>query len=133
VACDLLSPLARACLPPFEQLIRQQMVQLQDSIMERLHHHTFSNMFFDGTFEAHVAQILSCFGPRVGLNLELKLSSQPFDYLLYFFPQHFICDLDYPILQLQASLNVCAHISSTLLVSTFCIMFMATNALEPMF
>jgi hypothetical protein len=43
------------------------MVQLQDSIMEHLHHHTFSNMFFDGIFEAHVAKILSCFGPRVGV------------------------------------------------------------------
>jgi hypothetical protein len=29
----------------FEQFIKQQMVKLQDSILEHLHHHTFSNMF----------------------------------------------------------------------------------------
>jgi hypothetical protein len=40
---DLLRPLARVCLPPFE-LVGQQMVQLQNSILEHLHHHTFSNM-----------------------------------------------------------------------------------------
>jgi hypothetical protein len=43
------------------------MVQLQDSISEHLHHHTLSNMFFDGTFKAHYVQILSCSGPWVGI------------------------------------------------------------------
>jgi hypothetical protein len=61
-----LPPPACACLLPFEQLIGQQMVQFQDSILEHLHHHTFSIMFFDGTSETHCAQILSCFGPKVG-------------------------------------------------------------------
>jgi hypothetical protein len=55
VACDFLPPLARACIPPFKQFIRRQMVQLQDFILERLQHHTLSSMFFDGTFEAHHA------------------------------------------------------------------------------
>jgi hypothetical protein len=55
VACDLLPPLAHVCLPPFEQFIGQQMVQLQDSISEHLHHHTLFNTFFDGTFKAHLA------------------------------------------------------------------------------
>jgi hypothetical protein len=41
------------------------MVQLQDSISKCLHHHTLSNMFFNKIFEAHCAQMLSCFGPRV--------------------------------------------------------------------
>ncbi len=45
----------RACLFPFEQLIGQQIVQLQDSILERLHHHTLSSMLFDKTFETHCA------------------------------------------------------------------------------
>jgi hypothetical protein len=40
--------------------------------------------------------------------------------------------LDYPIPQLQTSFDVCAHIPSTLWVSTSYIVFMAMNALEPM-
>jgi hypothetical protein len=40
--------------------------------------------------------------------------------------------LDYPILQLQTSPNVCAHIPLTLWVSIFYIMFMTMNTLEPM-
>jgi hypothetical protein len=63
-ACDILPPPTLACLPPFEQLIRQQMVQLQNSILEHLHHHTLSNMLSDGTSKAHRAQSLSCFSPR---------------------------------------------------------------------
>jgi hypothetical protein len=42
------------------------MVQLQDSILEHLHHHTFSNMLSDEISEAHRAWILSCSSPRVG-------------------------------------------------------------------
>jgi len=42
------------------------MVRFQDSILKRLHHHTLSNIFFDGIFDTHHARILSCFGPRVG-------------------------------------------------------------------
>jgi hypothetical protein len=34
--------------------------------------------------------------------------------------------------QLQASFDVCAHIPSTLWVSTFYVVLMTTNALEPM-
>ncbi len=64
--CDFLPPPTRVCFPPFEQLIRQQMVQLQESILKRLHHHTFYRMFSDGTFETHCAWILSCFGLGVG-------------------------------------------------------------------
>ncbi len=36
------------------------MIQLQDFISKCIHHHTLSNMLFDGIFEAHRAQILSC-------------------------------------------------------------------------
>jgi hypothetical protein len=53
-ACDLLPPLARACLSPFE-LIEQQIFQLQDSISEHLHHHTLSNIIFDKTSKANHA------------------------------------------------------------------------------
>jgi hypothetical protein len=64
---DLLPLVAYACLPPFEQFIRQQMVQLQDSISERLHHHTLCNMLFNGTFKVHHARILICSGPRASI------------------------------------------------------------------
>jgi hypothetical protein len=40
---------------PFEQLIGQQMVQFENSILECLHHHSLSNMFFDKIFEANCA------------------------------------------------------------------------------
>ncbi len=65
------------------------------------------------------------------LSLQFDQFSQPFDYLLQFFPQHFGHDLDYPIPQLQASFYVCAHIPSTLWISTFYVMFMAANTLNP--
>jgi hypothetical protein len=48
------------CFPPFEQLAKQQMVQFQDSILERLHHHTFSNMLFNRISKAKCSRILSC-------------------------------------------------------------------------
>ncbi len=57
-------------------------------------------------------------------------SSQPFNYVPQFFSQCINHDLDYPILQLQVSLNVCAHIPSTLWVFTFYITFMAMSAQE---
>jgi hypothetical protein len=65
--CDLLPPPTHACFPPFEQLIGQQMVQLQHSILKHLHHHTLFSMFSDVIFEAHCAQILSCYGLGVGV------------------------------------------------------------------
>jgi len=40
-ACDFLSPPSRTYLLSFEQFIGQQTVQLQDSILEHLHHHIF--------------------------------------------------------------------------------------------
>jgi hypothetical protein len=43
------------------------MVHFQDSILEHLHHHTFFNMFSNGIFKAHHAQILSWFGPGVSV------------------------------------------------------------------
>jgi hypothetical protein len=65
--CDLLPPLARACFRPFEQLIRQQIVQFQDSISERLHHHNLFNMLFDKTFKAH------CHNPNIGFTIKCEV------------------------------------------------------------
>jgi hypothetical protein len=55
VTCDLLPPLAPMCFLPFEQLMGQQMVQFQNSISKRLHHHTFSSKLFNGISKAHCA------------------------------------------------------------------------------
>jgi hypothetical protein len=49
------------------------MVQFQDSISKFLNHYTLFNMFFDETFEAHYAWILSCYGPRVSAWLTSQL------------------------------------------------------------
>jgi hypothetical protein len=59
-ACDLLPCLAWMCLPPFEEFIGQQMVHIQDSILERLHHHSLFKMISNKIVEVHHAQILSC-------------------------------------------------------------------------
>jgi hypothetical protein len=61
-ACDILPPPAHACFPPFEQFIKQQMVQLEDSISKCLHHHTLFNMLSNGISKTHRARILSCSG-----------------------------------------------------------------------
>jgi hypothetical protein len=66
-ARNLLPPSSSVCLPPFEQLVGQHMIQLQNSILKRLHHHTLSNMFFNKIFKAHHARILSCSGPRMNV------------------------------------------------------------------
>jgi hypothetical protein len=41
--------------------------------VEHLHHHTLSNILFDGISEAHCAWILSSFGPKVGVWLTIWL------------------------------------------------------------
>jgi len=64
----LLPPPTHVCLFPFKQFIMQQMVQLQDSISKRLHHHTFFSMFFNRIFEAHHARIFSSFGLAYNLS-----------------------------------------------------------------
>jgi hypothetical protein len=68
---NILSPLTCVCFLPFEQLIRQQMIQFQNSILGCQHCHTLSNMFFDATSKAHNAQILSCLIERRTFGLQL--------------------------------------------------------------
>jgi hypothetical protein len=62
------------------------MVQLQDSILEHLHHHTISNMFSDGILEAHCVWILLCYGLG-GKCLAYNLTN--FYNLLIIFPNFF--------------------------------------------
>ncbi len=61
VKCDFLWPLVVYVFLLFEQLIGQQMVWLQDSILECLHYHTLSNILSNGISKSHCAWILSCF------------------------------------------------------------------------
>jgi hypothetical protein len=119
--CDLLPPPIRACLPSFEQFIGQQMVQLQDSILEHLHHHTFSSMLFDEIFEAHCAQILLCFGLRADVCLTIWLTSLIFSIVLQIW-------LGLPHPSIASIPHACAHIPLTLWVSTYYVVLMATNA-----
>jgi hypothetical protein len=62
------------------------MVWLQDSILDHLHHHTLSSMFFDKIYEAHRAWILSCFQPWDGW---LVYSSTNLPSLSIIFPSFF--------------------------------------------
>jgi len=73
VACDLLPPSTHACIPLFKQFIEQQMVQIQNSILKCLHHHTLSNMLFDKIFKSHCALILSCFGLGASVWFTIRL------------------------------------------------------------
>jgi len=84
--CDLLPPLVHMCLLPFEKFIMQQMVWLQDSISECLHHHTLFNMLFDRISEAHCAWILSCYSLGAGTMLTVQTSLLN---LLIIFPNFF--------------------------------------------
>jgi hypothetical protein len=85
-------------------------------------------MFFDETSGPIVPKFYHVLAQGWALNLQLNQSSQPFDYFPHFFAQHFVHDFDYPIPQLQASLDVCAHIPSTLWVSTSYIVLMDKRA-----
>jgi hypothetical protein len=99
--------------------------------LRALHHRTFFNMFFNKISEAHYAQILPCFDLRVGVWLIARPIFLTFRLSFPIFSQHFVCE-DYPILQLHISLDVCAHIPSTLWVSTSYIVFTTINTLERM-
>jgi hypothetical protein len=67
----------------------QQMVQLQNFILERLHHHTFYNMLSNEISEAHHVQILSCFGLKVGTWLTTRLVFPTFQLSSPFFSTTF--------------------------------------------
>ncbi len=76
--CNLLLPPTHACLLPFEQLIRQQMVWLQNFISKCLHHHTLFSIFFDRIYEPYCVQILSCFGLGVNAWLIIRTTFPTF-------------------------------------------------------
>jgi hypothetical protein len=131
VTCDLLPLVARACLPPFEQFIEQQMVQLQDFISKCLHHHTLSNMLSNKTFETHFAWILTCYSPRVNTWFTTRLIFLTFWIFSPIFCKALHTRLGPPLFKLQASFDVCAHIPSTLWVSTSYVMLMQWTHWNP--
>jgi hypothetical protein len=132
VTCDLLPPPTYVCLLPFEQLIKQQMVQLPNSISKCLHHHTLSKMLSNETFEAHCARILSCFDLGVSVWLIVRPIFPSFQLSSPIFYTTFCMWFGLPHLSIVGILNVCAHIPLILWVSTFYVVLMARNALEPM-
>jgi hypothetical protein len=67
VTCDFLPPLVFMCFLPFEQVIEHQMVQLQSSIWDYLHHHTLFYMYSNERSKPHHVWILSCSGPWVNV------------------------------------------------------------------
>jgi len=85
VSCDLLLPSARVCFLPFEQFIEQQMVGLQDSILEHLHHHTLSNMLSNRISGPIVFEFYHVLALEQAFDLQLNQPSQPFNYLCHFF------------------------------------------------
>jgi len=100
----------------------------QDSILKYIYRHTLSSMLFDGIYKAHHAQILSCFNLGADVWFTIWLIFQSFQLISYFLPQRFEYDLDYPIPQLQVSLNMCAHIPLTLWVFISYVVLITMNA-----
>ncbi len=124
MTCDLLPPPALVCPPPFEQPIGQQMIQLQDSIFEHLHHHTFSNMFSNEIPKAHWAWILSCSGLELGIWFIVRLVFPAFQLFSLVFATTFHmwlglhhlslvgipqCVCTHPIDRMNIHLLCCAH------------------------
>jgi hypothetical protein len=105
---------------PFEQ----QMVQLQNSISECLHHHTLFNMFFDGISKANHVWIVSCSGSRVNVWLTSWLVFPAFQLYSSNILKTFRTQLRLPH-------PLIANIPLTPWVSTFYVAFMAMNKQEP--
>ncbi len=86
------------------------MVQFQDSILECLQHHTFSSMFSNKISKTHCAQILSCFGLRVGAWFTVQLVSPTFwlSSPFFFTTLHMRLGLPHPSIG-SISQCVCTH------------------------
>jgi len=101
------------------------MVQLQDSILERLHHHTLFNMFFDGISKAHHVRILSCFSLGVCAWFIVRMV----------FPTFQLSSLIFSItlrMRFKLSHPSIAHISWCVCTHPIDVVFMAMNTLELM-
>jgi len=97
------------------------MVQLQDSILECLHHHTLSNMLSNEISEAHYAQILSCssLGADIWLIVRLVFLAFWLSSLVFFTTLHMWLGLPHPSIAgiLQC---VCTHPISPMGIHFLC-------------
>jgi len=108
------------------------MVQLQDSILRRVHHHTLSNMFSIKISDIHYLQILSCFSIRASVWFIIQPISVAFQLPSPIFFITFQTWLGLPHLSIACILQcVCIH-PIDLMVSTFYVVFMATSTRKPM-
>jgi hypothetical protein len=108
------------------------MVQLQESILKHLHHHIFSSMFYDGTFEAHCARILSCYGLGASTWLTPQLVFPFFQLSSLIFSTTCCMRLILPHPSIANILQCVYTHPINPMGTTFYVVFMATNALEPM-
>ncbi len=109
VTWDLLLP--PTCVSSsFEQFIKQQMVQLQDSILEHLHHHTFSSMFSNKIFKPHHVRILWCSSLGVGIWLIIQPMFPTFQLSSLVFSTIFQTQLIFPHLSITNIFQcMCTH------------------------
>ncbi len=120
MGCDLLSPLTRVCFLPFEQFIKQQMVQFENSILEHLHHHAFSIL----SLMRYLKPIVPKFYHVLPLNMHLAYSSTSLPSLSITFLNFFHSILTWlrlPHLSIVGAIDVGAHIPSTLYACTCCV------------
>jgi hypothetical protein len=119
--------------PLFRQFIEQQIVWFKNFVLEHLHYHTCSNMFFNGISKAYYVQILSCFSSRVGILFTIWPFFLTF-WLVFQVFFHRTSNVTWitSSFNFQVFFNACAHIPLTLWVSTFYVVFIGTNAYEPM-
>ncbi len=75
---ELFPPNMVACVPPFMQFAKKGLNWLQQSILNKLHDHSFSNIIFDMAFDLHHGHLRSCAGPRASVWFFVHLIIPPF-------------------------------------------------------
>jgi hypothetical protein len=76
---------ATTCVPPFKQLVEKQIDHLKESILERLHDHSLTNILFYLPFNSHRSCLKLCAGPSAGTWLLVRWIIPFFHLLLYVF------------------------------------------------
>jgi hypothetical protein len=86
----LLPMVATLCIPPFEQLAKKGVHQLQENISKQLHDHSFSSILLYLSWDSHHACLSFCIGSKMGI----WLSTHPVTF--FFFPcgfkYFFLCE-----------------------------------------
>jgi hypothetical protein len=108
------------------------MVQLQDSILKLVHHHTLSNMFSIKISNIHYSQILSCFSIRASVWFIIQPIFVAFQLPSPIFFITFQTRLGLPHFSIACILQcLCIHFID-LMASTSYVVFMATSTWKPM-